>query len=203
MKWAAGLAILVVVAGLGTAANAAATTYEAENAQLTGGARAETEHTGYTGSGYAGGFVDANRGNAAATFTVTANRAGSHTLTIRYANGTGSARTMSLIVNGTTRQVALPATATWQTWGTVTQPVSLNLGGNSVAVKFGANDNGNLNLDHIAVTPIDAPADGTLEAETATLSGGAVAEAEHPGYTGAGYVGGFTDPTAATRPQAL
>ena len=176
-----------------TGADAATTTYQAESAQLSGGARTETEHAGYTGSGYVGGFVDANRGNAAASFTVNTGKAGSTTITFRYANGTGSARTMSLVVNGTTRQFSLPATANWATWGTTSQAVTLTGGNNAVAVRFGANDSGNLNLDNIAVTPADAPAAGTLEAESAQLSGGAVSETEHPGYTGSGYVGGFTD----------
>ena len=97
--WISGLAGLLVSGGViavTTGADAATTTYQAESAQLSGGARTETEHAGYTGSGYVGGFVDANRGNAAASFTVNTGKAGSTTITFRYANGTGSARTMSL-----------------------------------------------------------------------------------------------------------
>ncbi|MEV7680703.1 carbohydrate-binding protein [Streptomyces sp. NPDC088341] len=36
-------------------------------------------------------------------------------------------------------------------------------------------------------------ADTTLEAESAALSGGAAVSAEHPGYTGSGFVAGYTD----------
>ncbi|MEV6491751.1 CBM35 domain-containing protein [Actinoplanes sp. NPDC051633] len=193
--WAGGVAALLMAGGLyAVAADAATTGYEAESAQLSGGTRVETEHAGFTGSGYVGGFVDANRGAATVSFAVTSAAAGSNTLALRYANGTGSPRTMSLIVNGVTRQVSFPATAGWAGWGTTTQPVTLNRGANTVAVRFGASDNGNLNLDGIAVTPAAAPADGVLEAESSALSGGAVAETEHPGFTGAGYAGGFTDP---------
>ena len=195
-KLALGAAAGTLVAGMLAVipwANAATTTYEAESAQLSGGAVKETEHAGYTGSGYVGGFVDANQGKATAGFAISAAKAGSNTLTLRYANGTGSARTLSLTVNGSTRQISLPATASWDTWGATTQTVSLTTGSNAVAVKFGGADNGNVNLDNVAVSPADAPATGTLEAESAQLSGGAVIETEHPGFTGSGYAGGFTD----------
>lgn len=173
----------LVAGGVATAASA----QEAESAQLSGGARVETEHPGYTGSGYVGGFVDANRGNATATFTVTGT--GGHDLTIRYANGTGGTRTMSLVVNGSTRQIALPATANWDTWGVAHQAVTLAGGTNTIAIRYGAADNGNVNLDNVAVALLPAG----LEAESAQLSGGAVIESEHPGYNGSGYVGGFVD----------
>jgi hypothetical protein len=174
------------------AANAAAATaQEAESAQLSGGARVETEHPGFTGSGYVGGFVDANRGNAMATFTLTGATAGANDLTIRYANGTGGTRTMSLVVNGSTRQIALPATASWDTWATTHQTVTLTGGTATLSLRYGTADNGNVNVDNVAVATL--PAAGGLEAESAALSGGAVVESEHAGYQGTGYAGGFTD----------
>ena len=94
-----GAAAGVLVAGVLAVvpwANAATTTLEAESAQLSGGAAKETEHGGYSGSGYVGGFTDANKGNASASFALSGATAGSNTVTFRYANGTGSARTMSL-----------------------------------------------------------------------------------------------------------
>ena len=39
---------------------------------------------------------------------------------------------------------------------------------------------------------------GALEAESATLSGGAVVAADHAGYTGSGFVGGYTDGNRGT-----
>jgi hypothetical protein len=190
-----GLAGLMVAGGLTAIpwASAATTTVEAESAQLSGGAVKQTEHPGYTGSGFVGGFTDANKGNATASFTLTGASAGGNTVTFRYANGTGSARTMSLIVGGSTRQITLPATSNWDTWGTVAQAVTLTSGSNTIAVKFGTADNGNINLDNLTVAPAPPPAAGTYEAESAQLSGGATLETEHPGYTGPGYVGGFTD----------
>ncbi|MFC6091265.1 carbohydrate-binding protein [Saccharothrix lopnurensis] len=198
-----GLAVLATVlmtAGLITlwssAAPAAPVTLEAESAALSGGARVETEHAGGTGSGYVGGFTDANRGTARITFTTTAT-AGPNSLTLRYANGTGSTRTLTLTVNGSARQLPLPATAGWASWGTATASVALNAGGNTIAVAYGSGDSGNVNLDHLALDPTPV-ATGTLEAESATLSGGARVETEHAGGTGTGYVGGFTDANRGT-----
>ena len=51
--------------GLSMAAAQAATVHaEAENAALSGGAVVATDHTGYTGTGFVGGFVDNNKGAA-------------------------------------------------------------------------------------------------------------------------------------------
>ncbi|MFD4638327.1 CBM35 domain-containing protein [Lentzea sp. NPDC058436] len=181
-----------LVAGGISAVSAAPTVYQAESAALTGGARTETEHAGYTGTGYVGGFTDANRGNAALTVTTSGSTAGANSLVLRYANGTGSTRTVTLAVNGTTRQLSLPATAGWASWGTVSQNVTLNAGANTLAVRYGSADNGNVNIDSLSVDPV-TPAAGVVEAESGTLSGGARVESEHGGHTGSGYVGGFVD----------
>src|ERR1043165_8047834 len=99
-------------------AEAATTTYQAESAALSGGAATATDHSGYTGSGFVGGYVDGNKGNAATTFSVSVAGTAHRTLTLRYANGTGSAKTLSLYVNGSrVTQVTLTATANWDSWG--------------------------------------------------------------------------------------
>ncbi|PRY29340.1 glycosyl hydrolase family 28-related protein [Pseudosporangium ferrugineum] len=161
---------------------------EAEAAQLSGGARWETEHPGYTGTGYVGGFTDGNRGTATATFAITSPSAADTTATLRYANGTGSTRTMSLIVNGVTRQFSLPPVGGWDAWGTVTQPLSLNAGANTVAVKYGTGDNGNINLDNLTVAQAPAPGPAGGELESAFLAGGATVGSDVAGFTGSGFV---------------
>ncbi|MET9230033.1 CBM35 domain-containing protein [Lentzea sp. NPDC003310] len=191
---AAVLAATVVVGGIAATGpvSAAPIVFQAESAALSGGARAETEHAGYTGSAYVGGFTDANRGTAAVTVTTSGSTAGANRLVLRYANGTGGSRTVTLAVNGGTRQLSLPATAGWASWGTVSQDVTLNAGANTLAVRYGSGDNGNVNLDSLSVEPV-VPAAGVVEAESGTLSGGARVESEHSGHTGSGYVGGFVD----------
>ncbi|MPZ85603.1 MAG: carbohydrate-binding protein [Actinophytocola sp.] len=194
-------AAIAVVAGLlsglpgaaGLAAPAAdPLTIEAEQATLTGGAAVETEHAGYSGTGYVGRLTDAHKGAAAVTFAVTAT--GSRTLDLRYANGTGSTMTLSLYL-GTQRlrQLPLPATGSWSTWSSATTTVQLPAGTSNVGYRFDQTDSGNVNLDRLTVAAPPPAEPGVLEAEAATLAGGAAVETEHPGYSGTGYVGQLTD----------
>jgi hypothetical protein len=186
-------AALTVVALAGTA-SAATLTVEAENATLTGGAAVATDHAGYVGSGFVGGFVDGNRGAARVTFAVTPATAGSHTLALRYANGTGSAKTLTLYVNGTRiPPISFVPTANWDTWGTLGATATLKAGNNTIAYAFDSTDSGNVNLDNLAVTPLAATPAGQYEAESAALTGGTRVESDHTGYTGTGFVGGYTD----------
>ena len=175
-------------------ATAGSTTYEAESTALTGGATVATDHRGYTGAGFVAGYTDSHKGTAATTFKVNANTAGSYALTLRYANGTTATMTLSLYVNGVRlRQIALPATADWDTWGTSVTTASLSSGTNTVAYRFDTTDSGNINLDNLVVGPVPVPPPGTYEAESAALSGGATVATDHSGFTGSGFVGGYTD----------
>ncbi|WP_051367042.1 carbohydrate-binding protein [Hamadaea tsunoensis] len=192
---AATAAAVLAAAGLWTAtATAGTTTYQAESAALSGGAVTATDHSGYTGAGFVGGYTDADKGNAATTFTVSAGTAGGYQLSLRYANGTTTTMTLSLYVNNVkTGQISLPATANWDTWGTRTDTVTLPAGGSSVKYKFDTADSGNVNLDSLTVTDVGAPPAGQYEAESAALSGGTAVATDHSGFTGTGFVGGYTD----------
>ncbi|WP_426514149.1 carbohydrate-binding protein [Dactylosporangium sp. McL0621] len=187
---AAATATVIVGAAIALVArpaDAATATYQAESAALAGGAAVATDHSGYTGTGFVGGYTDGNKGNAATTFTVAAG----NQLALRYANGTGSAKTLSLYVGGVKlRQITLAATANWDTWATATEPVSLTGASNTVAYRFDSTDSGNVNLDSVTVS---SAASSGLEAESAALSGGAAVATDHSGYTGTGFVGGYTD----------
>ncbi|TFW29488.1 carbohydrate-binding protein [Massilia arenosa] len=159
--------LCTVLLGFSAAANAAV--YQAESGTLTGGAAVQTDHTGYTGTGFAGGFTDANKGNAQVAWTISAASAGSYTLGLRYANGTGSARTLSLYVNGTkVKQTTLNATANWDSWSTQNDSVTLNAGNNTVAYKYTTTDNGNVNLDSLTTTAATTPADLVVTSVTWT-----------------------------------
>ncbi|HWO61997.1 MAG TPA: CBM35 domain-containing protein, partial [Umezawaea sp.] len=179
-------------------ASAATTRVEAERATLTGGAVTATDHPGYSGTGFVGGFTDGNKGTAKATFPVTVT-AGTYSLNLGYANGTGSARTLTLTVDGgSARQISLAATANWDTWGSSGTSVALGAGSHSISYAFGPADNGNVNVDYLDVVP-STPDSGPLrEAENAALSGGAVISSDHPGFTGSGFVGGYTDGNKGT-----
>ena len=176
-------------------------TLQAEAATLTGGAGFANDHPGYTGSGFVGGFVDSNRGTARVTFQVTAASTTEHRLSLRYANGTTLPKTLSLYVDGTRRQqVTLPATANWDSWAVLDLQASLSAGSRAVAFAFDATDSGNVNLDALTVSAltVDPPTRGLLQAEAAQLSGGAIVASDHSGYTGAGFVAGYTDSNRGT-----
>jgi hypothetical protein len=175
-------------------ASAATLMYEAENGTLSGGVSVAADHAGYLGTGFVAGYIDGNKGKARTGFAVSAAAAGQQTLALRYANGTGSAQTLSLYVNGTKiRQISLSATANWDSWGTFSAAASLAAGANTVAYAFDTTDSGNVNVDDLTVTPVPAAPAGQLEAESATLTGGVRVETDHAGYTGTGFVGGYTD----------
>lgn len=171
-----------------------AAAYEAESASLSGGAVVANDHAGYSGSGFVGGFTDGNKGSAAVQFQVQAAAAGIHEVSLRYANGTYSGKTLSIYVNDVkVKQATLSATANWDTWTNAAELLLLNSGVNTIRYQFDHTDSGNVNLDKIDVVAASAPSGNLLEAELAILSGGAMVAADHPGYSGSGFVGGFTD----------
>ncbi|MFB9315720.1 family 16 glycoside hydrolase [Nocardioides plantarum] len=128
------------------------TVYEAEDGVLDNGAKADTEHAGYTGSGYMGGTW--NEG-ASTTMTVHAAEAGDHPATIRFANGPNpqpnQTKNMTVQVGDQVQRVAFPPGGSWKTWLTKDVTLPLELGDNTVTIKYAAGDEGNVNIDNLAV----------------------------------------------------
>src|SRR5690349_10024170 len=92
---AVGAAMIITATG----ASAATTRYEAETAPATCDGTIDSNHAGFSGSG----FCNANNAvGAASQFTVNSAAAGTATVGVRYANGTTTNRTANLIVNGAT-----------------------------------------------------------------------------------------------------
>jgi hypothetical protein len=135
-------------ATLGTAA-------EAEQAILSGGAAEANDHSGHTGTGFVGGLYP----GAAITVIVSVPDAGRHRVTVRYANWTGgqsppyltTTRTISLAAGGSTQQLSLPVTGSWDSWSTVTADVTLPAGDDVIQLLVGPNDSGSVNLDSVLV----------------------------------------------------
>jgi hypothetical protein len=185
--------VYAAAVGYPVPATAQSTTYEAEAAALSGGAAVASDHTGYTGSGFVAGYVDGNKGNANTMFTVSAASTGSYTLNLRYANGTSAQMSLSLYVNGSKlQQLLLPATADWNTWTTQTVTTTLAAGTDTVAYKFDTTDLGNVNLDNLAVTSVTPPQPGQYEAEAGSFNSGPTVATAIAGYSGSGYLTGFT-----------
>jgi len=128
----------------------AATQYEAESATRSGGANINTNHAGYTGTGFVDGYF--NSTTAQTAFTVSASSAGSATLTTRYSAGNGTSTNTGLYVNGTkVKNITCNATSNWDTWATETETVSLNAGNNTIAYKAETSSGSSINLDNIVV----------------------------------------------------
>ncbi|MCF6472235.1 DUF1080 domain-containing protein [Nonomuraea sp. MG754425] len=161
--------------------------YEAESAAHSGGARLATDHLGYSGSGFVAGY----RAEGAATaFAVRVGEAGTYPVGLRYSNGPNPApgtKSLSVYVNGAkVRQVPLPSTVTWDQWATRVEPLVLKAGVNTISYVYDGGDAGNVNLDALTV-----PARPVLEAENASLRGGAKVGTGRPGHTGKGFVDGY------------
>ncbi|HTJ71033.1 MAG TPA: ricin-type beta-trefoil lectin domain protein [Actinospica sp.] len=153
------------------------TACEAEDSLMTWGASTAYDHTGYTGSGFAAGLNQTGSGIQQDVSAVPS--AGTYQLTVRYANATGGdgkdvTRTLSTTVNGAAGPtLSLPVTASWDTWSTVSVPVTLKAGVDSLGVVMKASDSGNVNLDSLAVTATGAayPAPGASSSLLTTAYG--------------------------------
>ncbi|MCG8570985.1 MAG: carbohydrate-binding protein, partial [Spirochaetes bacterium] len=126
--------------------------YEAENAILGGTAQIESEHAGFSHTGYLGGYWQAT-GNPSATFDVYIETAGFYDLILGYGNGMGDDRTLSIYIDGQDmKQTSLPNLGSWQAWSTKKELFYLTAGNHQVMYKFDADDTGNINLDYIDVS---------------------------------------------------
>ena len=114
-------------------AQAAPTRYEAENAPAVCDGTIDSNHTGFSGTGFCNA---ANAVGGSATWTVTAANAGTATIAIRYANGTTTDRPADISVNGTIIQTAgaFNPTGAWTTWATKTLTAPVSAGQNTIKV---------------------------------------------------------------------
>ncbi|BEL06967.1 hypothetical protein Q0Z83_051580 [Actinoplanes sichuanensis] len=173
--------------------------YEAEYAALGGSTRITYgTNTGYSGTYFTEGYGASS--TASTKFVVTAPNDGYYNLSLRYSAGpyTGApaARSIRLRVNGSDlTDVALPGTANWNTWNTVTTKVYLPAGISRIEYNaYASDDRDAVNLDYLDL----APGSGTVtayEAESSanTRGGTAVVTADsaasggnHVGWIGAG-----------------
>ena len=130
--------------------------YQAEDAVLSGGTRKAADHTGYTGTGFVGGYD--NNGSGAVTFNVDAAEDAEYYIDFRYSagdvGGWAKNRTMGLLVNGSSSELVFNGTdASWNTWEEKIIRTRLNAGNNVITVKNITSDNNDdcINLDKISV----------------------------------------------------
>lgn len=121
--------------------------YEAEHANLTN-VSTNTNHAGYLGDAFVDGFAEVGD---SVEFIVYADQAAAATLDIRYSAG-AEAGQRTLTVNGSgATAVVLPKTADWDTWDTVSVPVALAKGRNTVKLSYNAGNYAGINLDCISL----------------------------------------------------
>jgi glycosyl hydrolase group 75 (putative chitosanase)/alpha-galactosidase-like CBM13-containing protein len=125
------------------------TSFEAEAGTLSAGGTFDSNHAGFTGTGFAN---PANAVGAYVDIPVTAAAAGTKTLSFRYSDGTSVARPATISVNGTSRgTLNFPVTANWDTWSTASISVPLTAGANTIRVT-GTTAVGAANIDSVTVS---------------------------------------------------
>lgn len=186
---------------------------EAESTTLTGLAVA-TDHAGFTGTGFVAGYESV--GNAL-TFTTSVPSDGSYDLAMRYANSQGGdgktkTRTLSVVVDGQApTTISLDPGQNWGDWRMATTALNLTAGTHTIKVERSAADDGQVNVDSLAVVPTGdaypAPVDasaaqdcafGTVcEGEDTGKTGTAAVASDHNGYSGTGFAAGLWSKGAA------
>lgn len=123
--------------------------YEAEDGLKTNVA-VDTDHAGYSGSGFVDEFTSGPGEGVAFSVCVPAD--GVYPLRLAYANGTRTTAQRSVYVDGVAAgTVALPPLANWDIWGVAEHPVELPAGAREIVVGFGGT--GAINLDYLELPP--------------------------------------------------
>ena len=171
-----------------------ASRYQAEYARLEGGARVTYgNNTGYSGTHFVEGYGAS--ATASTKFVVTVPSDGYYNVGLRYSAGPYSGapanRSLRLRLNTTDLpDLALPGTADWNTWNTVTTKVFLPAGISQLeANAYAGDDRDAVNLDYLDVTSTS----GTITSYEAEASGntlaGAAARGSNSGASGGQHVG--------------
>ncbi len=118
---------------------AAGTRVEVESGTCDG--TIDSNHGGFSGTGFCN---LTNAVGSAAQVSVTPSSAGSAALTIRYYNGTTTARPKDISVNGTVAAAghSFASTGTWDAWADYALTVPLNAGANTVRLVSTSADGG-------------------------------------------------------------
>ncbi|MEU8489218.1 glycoside hydrolase family 3 C-terminal domain-containing protein [Streptomyces sp. NPDC048641] len=181
---------------------------QGEDAKLNGPTIA-TDQRNHTGSGFVTGFLT---DEDSLRYQVSPSATGTYTLRVRYANATGSSRSLRVAVDsGPARLLPLPSTGRRGNWSIAQISLSFTAGPHTVRIFRGGSDNtsGNVNVDSLALTAPGRDFPGaanslgglfecsvavTCEVERGRIRGkGVKTTVDHKGYTGEGAVADFTE----------
>lgn len=131
---------------------------EAEAGRMSGTAITATDHAGFAGPGF---VAELNQGASLTERISNVPADGTYSLNVRYANGMGGdglhqTRTATLSAAGTQESLSFPATTDWDTWGTVSVPITLKAGTNDVTIGCPDATSCHVNADTISVSPTGA-----------------------------------------------
>lgn len=127
--------------------------YEAEEAALLGGMQYDTEHSGYSGSGFADNLSAVGSG---VRWQVEVDEDGVYPVRFRYASGVTAGlpvnKRVSIYVNNVKLgQQTFPGTTDWKSWTFLTRDLALTKGVNTIAVRYDTGDEGRMNFDALQV----------------------------------------------------
>lgn len=130
--------------------------FEAEDGTHTGGVAVDTDHPGYTGSGFVDEFGTVGD---SVTVTVTVPESRRYGIVPRWANGTTTTATRTVLVDGQSiGRIKLQPTADWDTWNAEGGTSAyLTAGTHTIRIAVEAEDTGYLNLDSITLGTFNTP----------------------------------------------
>ncbi len=174
----------------GPTASAAPVRYEAETAPATCSGTIDTDHAGYSGTGFCNG---SNAVGAAAQFTVDATAAGTATVGIRFAAGTTTARPADVVVNGSRAAgTTFEGTGAWSTWATKTVAVQVRAGSNTIALSP-TSAAGLPNVDYLEVEVTAGGSAGTGRLDDPNLQYFGRWNRSNASFYTMGWAGGYVD----------
>ncbi|GIF42877.1 GDSL-type esterase/lipase family protein [Actinoplanes xinjiangensis] len=195
MKFAPLLIASVVLAGTALAvttgpATAASTRYEAESTPATCAGTIDSNHAGFSGTGFCNGD---NAAGAAVQFAVDATTGGTATLAVRFAGGTTTARPADVLVNGSrVTTTSFEGTGAWSSWVTRTLTVSVNAGGNTI--RFSPSTAAGLpNIDFLDVEMTGSGPAGTGQPSDPNIQYHGRWERSNSSYHAMGWAGGYLE----------
>lgn len=131
------------------------TVCEAEAGQFGGTASLQKDHNGHSGTGFVAGLQD---GASDTVRFADVPAAGSYALQLRVSNAQPVPGTVSVAVGSApAATVSVPITSSWDSWRTITVPVSLSAGANNVTIGCPGPSSCKLNLDTVAVATTGSP----------------------------------------------
>lgn len=133
------------------AAQGSTTTIEAENMILSG-VGTNTDHAGFSGTGFVDGYGDLYD---SVTFDIVTPSDGYYSLIFSYANATDSECSRELFIDGESRgKTTFPNGSSWDEWRTVEKGIYLTAGVHRAVVLVTEKYSGFINLDKVTVTEL-------------------------------------------------